>query len=65
MIQEEIKSLNDTVGAECEKINRLKAEMHKVIVGQDYLIDRLIIGLLSNGHVLLEGIGGRVWWAAP
>jgi len=36
----------------------LKAEIGKVIVGQDYLIDRLIIGMLSNGHVLLEGVPG-------
>ena len=32
--------------------------MGKVIVGQDYLIDRLIIGLLCNGHILLEGVPG-------
>ena len=36
----------------------LQAEMARVIVGQQYLIDRLLIGLLANGHVLLEGVPG-------
>ncbi len=55
--------------ADLETINRqvreagafipvLKTEIAKVIVGQDYLVDRLIIGMLSNGHVLLEGVPG-------
>jgi MoxR-like ATPase len=39
-------------------ITNLKNEMAKVVVGQDQLIDRLIIGLLTNGHVLLEGVPG-------
>ena len=33
-------------------------EIGKVIVGQNYLIERLVIGLLANGHVLLEGVPG-------
>jgi MoxR-like ATPase len=36
----------------------LRAELRRVIVGQDYLIERLLIGLLSNGHILLEGVPG-------
>ena len=39
-------------------VELLKREIGKVIVGQKYLIDRLIIGLLANGHVLLEGVPG-------
>ncbi len=39
-------------------IPQLQAEMQKVIVGQQYLVDRLIIGLLANGHLLLEGVPG-------
>ncbi len=37
---------------------RVRAEVHRVIVGQDLLIDRLLIGLLCNGHVLVEGVPG-------
>ncbi|KMU64101.1 MoxR-like ATPase in aerotolerance operon [Elizabethkingia anophelis] len=36
----------------------LKSEINKVIIGQEYMIDRLLIGLLGNGHVLLEGVPG-------
>ena len=39
-------------------VELLKREIGKVIVGQKYLVDRLIIGLLANGHVLLEGVPG-------
>ncbi len=39
-------------------VPELRAEIRKVIVGQEYLIDRLIVGLLANGHVLLEGVPG-------
>jgi len=39
-------------------VPRLRGEIRKVIVGQEYLIDRLIVGMLANGHVLLEGVPG-------
>ncbi|EKD27224.1 MAG: hypothetical protein ACD_79C00800G0002 [uncultured bacterium] len=39
-------------------ISLIKSEMNKIMVGQEYLIDRLIIGLLADGHVLLEGVPG-------
>ena len=39
-------------------VNAVKSEMGKVVVGQDQLVDRLLIGLLTNGHVLLEGVPG-------
>ncbi|MFZ9344313.1 MAG: AAA family ATPase [Opitutales bacterium] len=39
-------------------VPRLRAEVARVVVGQQYLVDRLLIGLLANGHVLLEGVPG-------
>ncbi len=39
-------------------ISALKAEINKVIIGQEYMVDRILIGLLSGGHILLEGIPG-------
>jgi MoxR-like ATPase len=39
-------------------IASLKAEINKVIIGQEYMVDRILIGLLSGGHILLEGIPG-------
>jgi MoxR-like ATPase len=53
-----IEVINQKVREQSAFIHSLKAEIGKVIVGQDYLIDRLIIGMLSNGHVLLEGVPG-------
>ncbi|MCU0856910.1 MAG: MoxR family ATPase [Pontiellaceae bacterium] len=53
-----IEIINQKVREQSAFIPVLKAEIGKVIVGQDYLIDRLIIGMLSNGHVLLEGVPG-------
>jgi MoxR-like ATPase len=41
-----------------DAIEKLRAEVRKVIVGQEYLLDRLLVGLLANGHVLLEGVPG-------
>ena len=43
---------------EASWVELLKSEIGRVIVGQKYLIDRLIVGLLANGHVLLEGVPG-------
>jgi MoxR-like ATPase len=53
-----IEVINQKVRETSAFIPSLKAEIGKVIIGQDYLIDRLIIGMLSNGHVLLEGVPG-------
>ena len=53
-----LEIINEKVREASAFIPALKAEIGKVIVGQDYLIDRLIIGMLSNGHVLLEGVPG-------
>lgn len=53
-----IQELNDKIQIESEFLDLMKAEISKVIVGQEYMIDRLLIGLLANGHVLLEGVPG-------
>jgi len=50
--------LSPTAAAAAEVLSRVRAEIHRVIVGQDRLIDRLLIGLLCDGHVLVEGVPG-------
>ena len=41
-----------------EKISRVASEVSKVVVGQEYMVNRLLIGLFTNGHILLEGVPG-------
>jgi MoxR-like ATPase len=53
-----IKELNDRIQKESAFVDILSMEMGKVIVGQKQLIDNLLIGLLANGHILLEGVPG-------
>lgn len=53
-----IKELNERIERESVFVDTLRSEMSKVIVGQSHLIDTLLIGLLSNGHILLEGVPG-------
>ena len=53
-----ITAINEKVREESAFVAALRAEMEKVIVGQRYLLDRLVIGLLANGHLLLEGVPG-------
>ena len=53
-----IKELNERIERESVFVDTLRTEMGKVIVGQQHLIDTLLIGLLSNGHILLEGVPG-------
>jgi MoxR-like ATPase len=50
--------INEKVSKESVFLTTLKAEIRKVIVGQDYLINRLLVGLLANGHLLVEGVPG-------
>jgi MoxR-like ATPase len=57
-MKSEIEALNKQVQAMTPLIAGIQQEMAKSIVGQRYLIDRLLIGLLANGHVLLEGVPG-------
>ena len=49
---------NEQVEEARRKLDALRAQVHRVIVGQDDLLDRLLIGLLCGGHVLLEGVPG-------
>lgn len=55
---DDIRQLNDRISHQAAFIDRLRDEVKQVIVGQQYMLDRLLIGLLSNGHVLLEGVPG-------
>jgi len=54
----DIKELNEKIQRESAFVDLLMLEISKVIVGQKYMVERLLIGLLSNGHVLLEGVPG-------
>jgi len=58
MNQTNIQELNELVKQSSSFITLIKGEMNKVIIGQEYLIDRLLIGLLADGHLLLEGVPG-------
>jgi MoxR-like ATPase len=53
-----ITAINEKVKEESVFVAALRGELEKVIIGQRYLLDRLIIGLLANGHLLLEGVPG-------
>src|SRR3981081_1664782 len=53
-----ISALNETVAEGGAFLRPLFSEIGKVIVGQTYLVERLVIGLLANGHVLVEGVPG-------
>ncbi|MFO0794814.1 MAG: MoxR family ATPase [Candidatus Brocadiaceae bacterium] len=57
-MEPDIKEVTERVKQESDFVNTLMYEVGKVIVGQRYLIERLLIGILSNGHVLLEGVPG-------
>ena len=58
MMQTDIRELNERIRLESSFIDVLSLEMNKVIVGQKHMTDSLLIGLLSNGHILLEGVPG-------
>lgn len=53
-----IKEFNEVIQRESAFVDLMTLEMNKVIVGQKQMIERLLIGLLSNGHILLEGVPG-------
>src|SRR5258708_21437372 len=53
-----ISAINEAVQEAGAFLRPLFSELAKVIVGQTYLVERLVIGLLANGHVLLEGVPG-------
>jgi len=54
----DVKQIGERVEKEAETINRIRSEAHKVIVGQEALLDRLLMALLCNNHVLIEGVPG-------
>jgi len=54
----EIAAINERVKEESRFVDALTAEISKVIVGQRYMVERLLIGLLADGHILLEGVPG-------
>ncbi|MEO5646773.1 MAG: AAA family ATPase [Chitinophagaceae bacterium] len=55
---DDIRLLNEKIGHSATFIDKLHAELGKIIVGQHHMIERLLIGMLSNGHILLEGVPG-------
>lgn len=55
---EDIKQLTEKVREQNYFFSLLKQEINKAIIGQQYMVDRLLVGLLGNGHVLLEGVPG-------
>jgi MoxR-like ATPase len=55
---EDIRQLNERISHAGQFTDKLREEIGHVIVGQSHMLDRLLIGLLSNGHVLLEGVPG-------
>jgi len=54
----EVRALNELVARESAFVDRIVNEVGKVIVGQTYMVERILIGLLTGGHVLLEGVPG-------
>jgi MoxR-like ATPase len=57
-VNSDIRELNERIKKEASFVEALTLEMSKVIVGQKHLVESLMIGLLSNGHILLEGVPG-------
>ena len=55
---EDIRQLNERISYAGQFTDKLREEIGHVIIGQSHMLDRLLIGLLSNGHVLLEGVPG-------
>ena len=55
---DDIRQLNERISHASQFVDKLREEISHVIVGQTHMLDRLLIGLLSNGHVLLEGVPG-------
>jgi MoxR-like ATPase len=58
MTSEEIHILQEQINAHAAVTDRIREQLHKIIVGQQHMIDRLLVGLYCNGHVLLEGVPG-------
>ena len=54
----DVQAVTERVVSEHELLDRVRQELAKVIVGQEQLIERLFVALLSNNHVLIEGVPG-------
>jgi MoxR-like ATPase len=54
----DVKQIGALVQQKSEFVRALFSEIDKVIIGQRYMLERMLIGLLSNGHILLEGVPG-------
>ena len=54
----DIRAINEQIEKDSAFIDLLTTELNKVIVGQKYMIERLLIGLIGQGHILLEGVPG-------
>ena len=63
----DIAAVNEKIAQESAFIGLLKQEMDKAIVGQKHMVERLLIGLLGQGHILLEGVPGlaKTWERPP
>ncbi len=57
-VMSDVSQIRDQIQKEAEKIERLRTEIGRVIVGQERMITRLLVGLLTGGHILLEGVPG-------
>jgi MoxR-like ATPase len=57
-MNKEIQELNKKAEAYAEKIRKVKVEVSKIIVGQNFVVEKLLIALISSGHVLIEGVPG-------
>lgn len=57
-MQPDVQRIKDQVAEKAELLHRLNAELRKVIIGQEQMLSRLLVGLLTHGHVLLEGVPG-------
>lgn len=58
MLETNIRELNEKIQQESQFVDLVHLEMNKVIIGQKHMTERLLIGLLANGHILLEGVPG-------
>ena len=54
----DLKEATDRIAAQAELVSKIREEVAKVIVGQEKLVDRLILALATDGHILLEGVPG-------
>ena len=57
-MQADVQQIKDQVVEKAELLHQLNSELRKVIIGQEHMLSRLLIGMLTHGHVLLEGVPG-------